>query len=80
MYLKGYSHWAILDQFQHHCRFAAATIKSTHVVVLCRVKTSAALGNTTRRVLRNVRKARLFHNAVILYILPNQVGEPTITT
>lgn len=80
MYLKGHSHGSILDQFQHHGSLTAATIKSTNIVVFCRVNTPAVLGNATRRVLPDIGKARLVHNAKVLNILPNQVREPTITT
>lgn len=80
MYLKGHSHWPILDQFQHHGLLTAAPVKTTHVAILCGVNAAAVSRHATRGILSDVRKARLLHNAEILSVLPNEVGKPAITT
>lgn len=78
-YLKGHSHWSVVDQLHHHGCLVAAAIKATDILVLCGIKTSAARRNVAWRVLPSVREAGLVHDAEILDVLSDQVRKPTIT-
>lgn len=76
--LEGHAHRPVLDQLQHHGLLAAASVEAAHVVVLGRVDALAALGDGAPGVAPSVREARLVHDAEVLRILSNQVGEASV--
>lgn len=79
--LKGNSQWAMQNKFKFHQGFIAASIETTHIVVLRRVVVVTAALEKARRVLGCVRKAVLFHHTEVLDILStNEIWEATITT
>jgi hypothetical protein len=71
----------MFDQLKLHQGFIAATIETTHIVVVRRIVTEAILPWFAWRIFGCVGKAAFFHHPKILGILPcNEVWESTITT
>lgn len=79
-HLEGHPHGSVLDQFQHHGRLAAASVEPSHVAVVRSVVAETAIRNVTRGICPSVRITRLFHDPKVLDVLPNEVGEATVTT
>lgn len=76
--LKGNGHGPVLDQLQLHGLLAAASVEAAHVAVLGRVDAPAARRDGALGVSPGVREARLVHDAEVLHVLSNQVGEAAV--
>lgn len=76
--LKGHGHRSVLDQLQLHGLLAAASVEAAHVPVVGRVDAPAAARDDALAVFRRVREARLVHDAKVLHVLSNQVGEASV--
>lgn len=79
-HLEGHPYGSMLDQCQHHGRLTTASVEPSHVAVVRGVVAETAIGNITRGILPNVRITRLVHDPKVLDVLPNEVGETTVTT